>query len=80
MMDSPFPVKGTVEATEHGYSANLPCESMWLTETENGDLLQQAVDRVAREYGEEVKVEVRWTGRDGIAKKFEVLGPVEEAA
>lgn len=80
--ESPFPVEGTVEATEYGHSANLPCASEYLTETEDGtDYLQAAVDRVARKYGEGVEVRVRFTSDMGGfgCGGYELLGPVEEA-
>lgn len=78
-LDTPFPVEGTVTPTDYGHSANLPCASEWLTETEDGDYLQQAVDRAAREYGEGTEVRVRFTADrfgDGCGG-FELLGPVE---
>ena len=78
-VQTPFPVEGTVTATDYGYAANLPCASEWLTETEHGDVLQQAVDRAARKYGEGVEVRVRFTSDhfgDGCGG-FELLGPVE---
>jgi hypothetical protein len=80
-IETPFPVEGTITPTDHGYSASLPCESEWLTETENGDVLQQAVDRAAREYDEGTEVRVRFTSdRFGDAcGDFELLGPTEEA-
>ncbi|MFC7216508.1 hypothetical protein ACFQO4_20830 [Saliphagus sp. GCM10025334] len=73
-IESPFPVEGTVTPTDYGHSTNLPCESEWLTEAPNGDYLQQAVDRAAREYGEGTTVRVRWTGRHGECNGFELLG------
>ena len=78
-IETPFPVEGTVTPTEYGHSASLPCADEWLTETENGDILQQAVDRAARKYGEGVEVEVVF--RDdghGNASGFDILGPVKE--
>ena len=77
-IDTPFPVEGTITPRENGYSASFPCETEWLTETENGDVLQQAVDRAARKYGEDTEVEVVF--RDdghGNANGFDLLGPVE---
>lgn len=79
-LDTPFPVEGTVTPKDHGYSADLPCESEWLTETEHGDYLQQAVDRAAREFGEGIEVRVRFTA-DRFGDQcggFELLGPVED--
>jgi hypothetical protein len=79
-MQTPFPVEGTITPTEYGYRASLPCESVWLTETENGDVLQQAVDRAARKYGEGTEVRVRFTARHmGERVSYELLGGVEEA-
>jgi len=76
-IETPFPVEGTITPTECGYSANLPCVTEWITETENGDFLQRAVDRAAREYGNGVEVRVRFTsGRFGEqCAGFELLGP-----
>lgn len=79
-IETPFPVEGTVTPTEYGHSSNLPCETEWLTETEHGDFLQQAVDRAAREYGEGTEVRVRFTA-DRFGEQcgdFELLGPVGE--
>ena len=76
-LNSPFPVEGEVTPTEYGISANLPCASEWLTETENGNFLQQAADRAARKYGEGVTVKVRWSGRHGECSGFKLLGPVD---
>lgn len=76
-IETPFPVEGTVTPREYGHSASLPCASEWLTETENGDILQRAVDRAARRYGNDVEVEVVF--RDdghGMARDFEIVGPV----
>lgn len=79
-IETPFPVEGTIEPTEYGYSASLPCASEYMTETENGDQLQRAVDRAARKYGEGMEVRVRFTSRDGMqCTDYELLGPVEEA-
>lgn len=80
-IETPFPVEGTIEPTEYGYSASLPCASEWLTETEHGNYLQQAVDRAARKYGEGTEVRVRFTAdRSGDqCGGYELLGPVEEA-
>ena len=78
-IETPFPVEGTITPRENGYGASLPCASEWLSETENGDLLQRAVDRAARKYGNGVEVEVTW--RDdghGNANDFEIHGPVED--
>jgi hypothetical protein len=77
---NPFPVEGTIEAKENGYSANLPCSSMYVREGENGtDHLQAAVDRAARRCGEGVEVRVRFTSRTGVGcTGFELLGPAEE--
>jgi hypothetical protein len=61
-IETPFPVEGTVKATDYGHSSKLPCASEWLTETESGtNYLQAAVDRVARKYGEGVEARVRFT-------------------
>ena len=82
-VESPFPVEGTVEAKDYGFSADVPVDSMYLTESLDGtDYLQAAVDRVARKYGENVEVRVRWTGhRKGAGVGgFELLGPEEEIA
>lgn len=78
-IETPFPVEGTITPTEYGYSASLPCESEWLTETENGNVLQQAVDRATRKYGEGTEVRVRFTSDrfgEGCGD-FELLGEVE---
>ncbi len=80
-IETPFPVEGTVTPTDYGYSADIPCASEYLTETEdNTDYLQAAVDRAARKYGEGVEVRVRFTSdADGLGcGGFELLGPVEE--
>lgn len=78
-IETPFPVEGTVTPTEYGHSSSLPCASEWLTETENGDLLQRAVDRAAREYGEGTEVEVVfYDDGHGVANDFEIVGPVQE--
>ena len=79
-VETPFPVEGTITPTDYGHSASLPCASEWLTETEHGDYLQQAVDRAAREYGEGTEVRVRFTS-DRFGDQcggFELLGPVED--
>lgn len=80
-VETPFPVEGTITPTERGYSANLPCSSLYLTETEDGtDYLQAAVDRAAREYGEGVEVRVRFTsGVSGLGcAGFTLLEPVDD--
>jgi len=80
-IETPFPVEGTVTPTESGYRASLPCASEWLTETEYGDYLQQAVDRAARRHGDGVEVRVRFTS-DRYGDQcggFRILGPVEDA-
>lgn len=78
-VETPFPVEGTITPNDHGFSASLPCASAWLTETNNGDYLQQAVDRAARKYGEDVEVNVRFTADKfgDTCGGFELLGPVE---
>jgi len=80
-IETPFPVEGTVTPLENGYRADLPCESEWLTETEDGtDYLQGAVDRAARKFGEGVAVRVRFESDrfgDGCGN-FRLLGPVED--
>jgi hypothetical protein len=79
MVDTPFPAQGTITPTNYGYSANLPCASEWLTQTETGDYLQQAVDRAARKHGEGTEVEVRFTSNDGLqCTGFTLLGAVED--
>ena len=77
--ETPFPVEGTITPTDYGYSASLPCELEWLTETASGmDFLLAAVDRSARQYGEGIEVRVRFTydrfteSCDG----YEMLGPI----
>lgn len=81
-IDTPFPVEGTVTPREGGgFSANLPCASEWVRETEDGtDYLQAAVDRAARKYGDGVEVRVRFTsGMSGLGcSGFELLAPVDE--
>lgn len=78
-METPFPVEGTITPDENGYTASVPCETMWLTETENGDVLQQAVDRAAREHGVGTEVGVRFTARGiGGDVSFELLGAVDD--
>jgi hypothetical protein len=80
-IEVPFPVEGTVTPTDYGYSADLPCASEWLTETENGDLLQRAVDRAAREYGEGVEVRVVfYDDGHGVASNFELRGEASETS
>lgn len=79
-IDTPFPVVGTITPTDYGYSASLPCASEWLTETDHGDVLQAAVDRAARKYGEGVEVRVRfeadkWGDQCG---DYTLLGPVDK--
>lgn len=79
-VETPFPVEGTVTPKDYGFGASLPCASEWLTETEHGDYLQQAVDRAARKYGEGVEVRVRFTS-DKFGDQcggFELLGPPED--
>lgn len=79
MVETPFPVEGTITPKENGFRASLPCASEWIRETEHGDKLQQAVDRAARKYGEGTEVRVRFTSRDGMqCTDYELLGPVEE--
>jgi len=74
-IDTPFPVEGTITPKPSGYRASLPCATEWLTETDNGDVLQQAVDRAARKHGEGVEVRVRFTSKGhGVAQDFEILG------
>lgn len=81
MVDTPFPVEGTVTPKENGFHANLPCASEWLRETETGDYLQQAVDRAARKYGEGTEVRVRFTSSDGLqCTSYELLGEAEPEA
>ena len=77
-IETPFPVEGTVTPRENGYGASLPCASEWLSETENGDMLEQAVHEAVYEYGRGVEVRVRWTARHGICNGYELLGPVPE--
>lgn len=79
-VETPFPVEGTITPKKSGYSANLPCSSLYLTETEDGtDYLQAAVDRAAREYGEGVGVRVRFTsGVSGLGcAGFTLIEPVD---
>lgn len=79
MVDTPFPVKGTITPKDHGFSASIPCASEWLTETETGDYLQRAVDRAARRYGEGTEVQVRFTSRDNLqCTGFTLLGEANE--
>jgi len=77
---NPFPAEGTIEAKENGFSANLPCSTMYVREGEDGtDHLQAAVDRASRKYGEGVEVRVRFTSRTGVGcTGYELLGPVKE--
>lgn len=79
MVDTPFPVEGTITPKETGYRASIPCASEWLTQTETGDYLQQAVDRAARKYGNGVEVRVRFESRDGLqCTSYQLLGEVPE--
>jgi len=79
-IETPFPVEGTITPKETGSHASLSCASEWVTQTENGDLLQRAVDRAARKYGNGTKVEVRFTDDGhGVAQDYELLGPVDES-
>jgi hypothetical protein len=78
-IETPFPVEGTVTPREDGFGASLPCASEWLSETENGDVLQRAVDRAARKHGNGVEVEVTWyDDGHGNAHGFEIHGPVAD--
>lgn len=82
-VETPFPFEGTITPRENGYGANLPCESEWLTETEDGtDYLQAAVDRAARKHGEGVEVRVRFRAdRSGVGcGGVMLLGPVDDKA
>ena len=79
-IETPFPVEGTVTPKENGYRASLPCASEWLTETDDGDYLQRAVDRAAREFGDGTEVRVRFTS-DRFGDQcggFDLLGRVDE--
>lgn len=79
-VETPFPVEGEVEPTEYGYSAETPCTSEWMTETENGDMIQAAADRIARVHGEGTRMRVRFTSNwEGVCNDFELLEVVEEA-
>ncbi|MFC4553512.1 MULTISPECIES: hypothetical protein [Halorussus] len=78
-IETPFPVEGTITPRENGFGASLPCESEWLSETENGDILQRAVDRASREYGNGVEVAVVFhDDGHGNAQSFDLLGLAEE--
>lgn len=77
-VNTPFPVEGTIEATEYGFSADIPCDSMWLRETENVDILQRAVDRVARKYRGGYEVEVRFTEESLGDIDFEIIDSEED--
>lgn len=78
-VENPFPVEGTVTPTDYGRSVKVPCATEYLTMTDHGDFLQQAVDRAARKYGEGVEVRVRFSSSDGLqCTGYELLGPVEE--
>lgn len=74
-----FPMDGTITATDHGWSANIDGSTMVLQESENGDWLQRAADRAAREYGEGVEVEVTFyaTGDGWDCGEFRLHGPVD---
>jgi hypothetical protein len=76
-VETPFPVEGTLTATESGYTLDLPCATEWLTETETGDYVDKAVQRIALEYGEGIGVRVRWTDDGhGVCNSFELLGGI----
>ena len=77
-IETPFPVEGTITPRENCFGASLPCASEWLTETENGDILERAVDRAARKYGNGTEVKVTFTDDGhGNANDFDLHGPVE---
>jgi hypothetical protein len=82
MIETPFPAEGEVTPTDYGYSASLPFDSTWLTETESGeDYRQNAVDRAARKHGEGTTVRVRFTTNcfgEGCGG-YELLGVVDES-
>jgi hypothetical protein len=73
----PWPITGTITPRENGYRASLDAETEWLTEGDSDDL-QAAVDRAAREYGEDVTVEVTFHGvlYDGCSD-FDIHGEVD---
>lgn len=62
-IETPFPVKATVTATETGYRLDAPCESVWLTETEEGDFAQEAADTAERIYGTDTPVRFLFEAR-----------------
>lgn len=77
-VDDPWPIEGTITPHENGHTASLDGSVMNLTEGETNHL-QAAVDRAARQYGEDVEVEVIFRGKlfEGCSS-YELLGPVEE--
>lgn len=79
-VDSPFPVEGTVTATNYGLSVTLPCDRAWVRETEHGDFVKRAAAKAEQEYGEGTEVRVRFTAdRSGDqCGDFELLGPAED--
>ena len=78
-IETPFPIEGTITPRENGYSANLDAPSEWLTETEHGDMLQRAVDRAAREHGNDVTVEVMfYSDGHGVCNDYALFDTVSE--
>lgn len=78
-IENPFPITGSIRPTDYGYGASLSAPSEYITEVEGPNLLQAAVDRSARKYGEDVRVEVVFYGDewDG-ATDYELLGPIDD--
>jgi len=77
--ENPFPVEGTITVEENITSYKFPCATEWMSETEHGNKLQAAGDRVARMYDDGTEVRVRFTDDGhGVCNHFEVLGPADE--
>ncbi|ELZ96611.1 hypothetical protein [Haloferax sulfurifontis] len=76
-VDNPFPIRGTITLKENGRIASLDSVTEWVTETDHGDLLQQATDRARRLYGNGVEVEVEfYDDGHGFAQGFEIGEPL----
>ena len=80
--ETPFPFEVTVEWPDSEDTRQIvssPHGTEWLTETEQGDVLQQATDRAAIQYDTEGPVRIRFDAdRWGENVRFDVLGRVED--
>lgn len=79
-IETPFPVQGTITPQENGYRASLDAAYEWVSETENGDLLQRAVDCAAWKYGTGTEVHVQFTADGhGVCTDFQLLGEADDS-